>query len=62
MERFFKTPKVEQVHLLQYAARDQARPEIVDWIEGFYNHKRLHSSIGYKTPVGLESNKYVRAS
>jgi len=33
----------------------QAKLDIVDWIEGFYNRKRIHSSIGYKTPVGVES-------
>jgi transposase InsO family protein len=55
MESFFKTLKVERTHLLRYDTRAQAKLDIVDWIEGFYNHRRMHSSIGYKTPVDVES-------
>jgi transposase InsO family protein len=56
MESFFKTLKVERIHLLRYDTRAAAKLDIVDWIEGFYNHKRMHSSIGYKTPVNVESS------
>jgi len=56
MESFFKTLKVERVYQLRYETRAQARLDIVDWIEGFYNHRRLHSSIGYQTPAHLESS------
>jgi len=55
MESFFKTLKVERTHLLRYDTRAGAKLDIVDWIEGFYNHKRMHSSVGYKTPVDVES-------
>jgi putative transposase len=55
MESFFKTLKVERVHRTRYETRAQAKLDIVDWIEGFYNRQRIHSSIGYKTPVGVES-------
>jgi putative transposase len=55
MESFFKTLKVERVRLLRYATRAQAKLDIVDWIEGFYNRQRMHSSIGYQTPVDAES-------
>jgi transposase InsO family protein len=55
MESFFKTLKVERTHLLRYDTRSQAKLDIVDWIEGFYNHRRMHSSIDYKTPVDVES-------
>jgi transposase InsO family protein len=56
MESFFKTFKVERTHLLRYETRALAKLDIVDWIEGFYNHRRMHSSIGYKTPVNAESS------
>ena len=56
MESFFKTLKVERTHLLRYDTRALAKLDIVDWIEGFYNHRRMHSSIGYKTPVIAETS------
>jgi hypothetical protein len=37
MESFSKTLKVERTNQLQYISRDQARLDIVKWIEGFYN-------------------------
>ena len=43
--------RTDQLH---YVTRAQARLDIVDWIEGFYNRFRRHSSIGYQTPVGKE--------
>ena len=54
MESFFKTLKVERVYQLRYDTRADARLDIVDWIEGFYNRQRMHSSIGYQTPVDAE--------
>jgi transposase InsO family protein len=54
MESFFKTLKVERIHRTRYPTRTQARMDIVDWIEGFYNRQRIHSSVGYKTPVAAE--------
>jgi len=44
----------ELIHSQRYATRAQARLDIVSWIEGFYNRQRLHSSIGYETPVDAE--------
>ena len=55
MESFFKSLKVERIHRRRYATRSLARLDIVDRIEGFYNRRRLHSSVGYKTPVAVES-------
>lgn len=54
MESFFKTLKVEHVHAMRYDTRALAKLDIVDWIEGFYNQRRMHSSIDYQTPVNAE--------
>ena len=56
MESFFKTLKVEWVNRLRYATRVHARLDLIDWIEGFYNSKRMHSSIDYWSPAAFESN------
>lgn len=54
MESFFKTLKVERIHQVHYETRAQARMDIVDWIEGFYNLERMHSSVNYQTPADAE--------
>lgn len=59
MESFYKSLKVERVYQLDYKTRAQARLDIVDWIEGFYNGQRLHSSLGYRSPVSVESSLKV---
>ncbi len=51
MESFFKSLKVERTHRLKYTSQSQAKLDIVDWIEGFYNRKRIHSAIGYRAPM-----------
>jgi transposase InsO family protein len=55
MESFFKTLKVERTDQFRYDSRAQARLDVVDWIEGFYNRVRMHSSIQYRSPVEDES-------
>jgi len=57
MESFFKTLKVERIYQTRYDTRAQARLDIVDWIEGFYNRQRLHSSIGFLAPVDYETRR-----
>jgi putative transposase len=54
-ESFFTTLKVERVYRQTYATRDHARIDIVNWTEGFYNRLRLHSSIGFLSPVDAEA-------
>jgi putative transposase len=54
MESFFKTLKVERVYQVQYESRAQARTDVVNWIEGFYNSQRLHTSIDFQVPNILE--------
>ncbi|MBP9708164.1 MAG: IS3 family transposase [Oligoflexales bacterium] len=54
MESFFHTLKTEFVHHENFATKQQAKDAIFEWIEVFYNRERIHSSIGYKTPVAFE--------
>jgi putative transposase len=54
MESFFKTLKVERVYQVRYDTRAQARLDIVNWIEGFYNRERRHTAIGSIAPVTKE--------
>lgn len=56
MESFFKTLKVERIHQLRYETRAQAKLDVIDWIEGFYNRERMHSSNGYQSPNDAESS------
>jgi putative transposase len=53
-ESFFKTLKVEQVYQTRYQTRQQARLDIVNWIEGRYNNERLHSANDYLSPNKAE--------
>ena len=54
MESFFHTLKVERVHHQIYPTRDAARPDLFGYIEGFYNPRRLHSALGYRSPAEAE--------
>ncbi len=47
MESFFHTLKTERVHHRVYATRAAARRDLFQYIEGFYNPRRLHSALGY---------------
>ena len=50
-ESFFAALKNELVYRTVFATRDQARLAIAEYIEVFYNRQRLHSGLGYKTPL-----------
>ena len=50
MESFFATLKGELVEEADYQTRDEARADVFQYIEGFYNRRRLHSALGYLTP------------
>jgi transposase InsO family protein len=56
-ESFFSSLKNELVHHRDYKTRDEARTEIFEYIELFYNRKRLHQSLNYQTPVKYKSVK-----
>ena len=54
MESFFGTLKSECVDRQSFASRAQARLVIFEYLEVFYNRQRLHSSLGYLSPVTYE--------
>ena len=55
MESFFATLKKERVYRRIYATRDDARADLFDYVERFYNPHRLHSTIGYMSPAAFEA-------
>ena len=59
MESFFKTLKIEEVYWQRYLTRDEARKSIFEYIECYYNTKRMHSSLGYKSPQEFENAKIL---
>jgi putative transposase len=54
MESFFSSLKVERVARKVYRTRNQARADVFDYIERFYNPRRRHSTIGYLSPMEFE--------
>ena len=54
-ESFFSSLKNELVHHCNFTTRDQARSEIFEYLELFYNRKRLHQSLNYQTPIKYKS-------
>jgi putative transposase len=54
MESFNGTLKTECVERESYQTRSQARRSIFEYLEAFYNRQRLHSSLGYVSPVVYE--------
>ena len=54
-ESFFSSLKNELVHHRNFTTRDQARSEIFEYLELFYNRKRLHQSLNYQTPMKYKS-------
>lgn len=56
-ESFFHTLKIELIFWNRYQNREQAKRSIFEYIEIFYNRERLHSSIGYLSPVEFEMKR-----
>jgi len=55
-ESFFKTLKSELVYDCNFRSREEAKNEIFDYIERYYNKSRRHSAIDYKAPYEVEYN------
>ena len=57
MESFFGTLKQELVHRQTYPTRAAAERSLFEYIEVFYNRQRLHSTLGYLSPVQYEESR-----
>lgn len=54
MKSFFSSLKTESTARKAYRTRDDARADVFDYIERFYNPKQRHSTIGYMSPMDFE--------
>jgi putative transposase len=54
MESFFSSLKTERTARKVYRSREQARADVFDYIERFYNPTRRHSTLGYVSPIKFE--------
>jgi putative transposase len=53
-ESFFSTLKIELVSQCAWATRVEARADLFEYLEVFYNGQRRHSSLGYLSPIAFE--------
>ena len=53
-ESFFQTLKTEWLYYFRFSTREQARIAIFDYIEGFYDRTRMHSTLGFRSPDKYE--------
>ncbi len=58
VEAFLATLKKELIHRRSFRTRAEARLAIRHWIEAWYNRRRLHSGLGYRTPIEWEEGHY----
>ena len=54
-ESFFSTIKTELLHRQPWPTHEAARQAIFEYIEGWYNTRRRHSSLGYLSPAAFEA-------
>lgn len=54
-ESFFKTLKTELIYHTEYFTKQQAKLAIFEYIESWYNRKRKHSALGYRSPLQYQS-------
>ena len=59
MESFFSSLKTERIARKTYRTRNQAKAEVFDYIERFYNTTRRHSTLGYLSPMDFERQANV---
>ena len=56
-ESFFSTLKLELIYNTRYKTRKEAKVDIFEYIEMFYNRQRKHSKLGYVSPIQFEQKK-----
>jgi putative transposase len=56
-ESFFSSLKTERTARKTYRSRDQARADVFDYVERWYNPQRRHSTLGYLSPVAFEERE-----
>ena len=54
-ESLWGSLKVGRLHGCKFTTQRQAMDEVIDWLT-FYNHRRLHSTLGYISPMQFENN------
>lgn len=58
VESFFSSLKIEEFYMDSTPRNSEVRAKLFDYIECFYNNKRLHSTLGYKSPADSENEYY----
>ena len=53
-ESFFKTLKQEEIYCSEYADITELEASLEEFLERYYNRRRLHSALGYLTPAAFE--------
>jgi transposase InsO family protein len=56
MESFFSTLKTELLHRQNWQSQAEVRLAIFDYVEAFYNRRRLHSALNYQSPADFEAH------
>jgi transposase InsO family protein len=56
-ESFIATLKSELLHRHSWPRRESVRTAIFEYLEGFYNRRRLHSALGYRSPADFEEGR-----
>ena len=59
-ESFFGSLKQERVQWKHYQTRAEAQQDVLNYIIMFYNSRRLHSYLGYKSPIEFETEQYLK--
>ena len=62
MESFYSVLKKEEIYLHTYQDFKEAQRAIFEYIEDWYNRKRIHSAIGYMTPQQKENEELKKSA